>query len=81
VSGRIEGYETDIGAKVAGRVESIAVREGDAVRKGQLIVRLDDEQIQAQLKGAAARLDSIQKQEEQARLQINLFESQILENR
>ena len=81
VSGRIEGYETDIGAKVAGRVESIAVREGDAVRKGQLIVRLDDEQIQAQLKGAAARLDSIQKQEEQTRLQINLFESQILENR
>lgn len=81
VSGRIEGYESDIGAKVTGRVESIAVREGDAVRQGQLIVRLDDEQMQAQLKGAAARLDSTQKQEEQARLQINLLESQILENR
>ena len=35
VSGRIEGYETDIGAKVAGRVESVAVREGDAVSKSQ----------------------------------------------
>jgi HlyD family secretion protein len=79
VSGRIEGYETDIGAKVAGRIESVAVREGDEVRKGQVIVKLDDAEIQAQLKGASARLDSTQKQEEQARLQINLLESQILE--
>lgn len=80
VSGRIEGYETDIGAKVAGRIDAVAVREGDEVHKGQLIVRLDDAEIQAQLKGADARLDSTQKQQEQARLQINLLESQILEN-
>lgn len=81
VSGRLEAYETDIGAKVPGRVNFIAMREGDAVRTGQLIVRLDDAEIRAQLKGAAARLDSSQKQEEQSRLQINLLESQILENR
>ncbi len=81
LSGRIEGYETDVGAKVAGRVNFVAVREGDTVRQGQLIVRLDDAEIQAQLRGAAARLDSSQKQEEQSRLQINLLESQILENR
>ncbi|MBW4563546.1 MAG: efflux RND transporter periplasmic adaptor subunit [Mojavia pulchra JT2-VF2] len=80
VSGRIEGYETDIGAKVAGRIESVAVREGDQVGKGQVIVKLDDAEIQAQLKGASARVDAAQKQEEQARLQINLLENQILEN-
>ncbi len=80
VSGRIEGYETDIGAKVPGRIESVAVREGDAVHPGQVIVKLDDAEIRAQLKGASARLDSIQRQEEQARLQINVLESQILEN-
>ncbi|MBD2534175.1 HlyD family efflux transporter periplasmic adaptor subunit [Nostoc flagelliforme FACHB-838] len=80
VSGRIEGYETDIGAKVAGRIESVAVREGDAVRKDQVIVKLDDAEIQAQLQGADARLDSIRKQEEQARLQIKILESQIMEN-
>ncbi|MEH2273722.1 MAG: HlyD family efflux transporter periplasmic adaptor subunit [Nostoc sp.] len=78
--GRIEGYETDIGAKVAGRIESVAVREGDAVHKDQVIVKLDDAEIQAQLQGADARLDSIRKQEEQARLQINILESQIMEN-
>lgn len=80
VSGRIEGYETDIGAKVAGRIRSVAVREGDEVQKDQVIVQLDDEEIQAQLKGASARLDSTEKEEEQARLQINLLENQILEN-
>lgn len=80
VSGRIEGYDTDIGAKVAGRVNFVAVREGDEVRKGKLIVRQEDAEIKAQLKGAAARLDASQKQEEQARLEINLLESQILEN-
>ncbi len=81
VSGRLEGYETDIGSKVAGRVEFMAVREGDVVRKGQLIVRLDDAEIQAQLKGATARLNSVKKEEERTNLKINLLESQILENR
>ncbi|MEH2446741.1 MAG: HlyD family efflux transporter periplasmic adaptor subunit [Nostoc sp.] len=80
LSGRIEGYETDIGAKVAGQIESVAVREGDAVHKDQVIVKLDDAEIQAQLQGADARLDSIRKQEEEARLQINILESQIMEN-
>ncbi len=79
VSGRIEGYETDIGAKVAGRVESVAVREGDAVSKSQEIVRLDDDEIQAQLEQVKARLVSAQQQELQARLQINVLESQIQE--
>jgi HlyD family secretion protein len=79
LSGRLEGYETDIGAKVAGRIQSVTVREGDEVHKGEVIVKLDDAEIQAQLKGAAARVDAAQKQEEQARLQINLLESQILE--
>jgi HlyD family secretion protein len=79
LSGRIEGYETDIGAKVAGRVASVALREGDEVHKGQVIAQLDDAEIQAQLKGASARLVSTQQQELQARLQINLLESQIQE--
>ncbi len=34
VSGRIEGYETNVGAKIGGRVDYIAVREGDYVTKG-----------------------------------------------
>jgi HlyD family secretion protein len=43
-SGRIEGYETDIGVKRSGRIELINVREGAAVKKGQKLIKLDDSQ-------------------------------------
>lgn len=79
LSGRIEGYPTDIDAKVAGRVESVAVREGDRVQKGAVIVRLDDDEIQARLEGATARLAAARQAERQAQFQIAVIESQIQE--
>lgn len=80
LSGRIEGYETDIGAKVGGRVNFVAVREGDAVRKGQVIARLDDDEIQAQLRGAEARLVAARQQVQSAQSQVDIIESQIRES-
>jgi HlyD family secretion protein len=77
--GRIEGYETDIGTKVAGRVEQVTVREGAEVRRGQLLVRLDDDELRAQLQGANARIKAAQQDAENARLQIQVLESQIAE--
>ncbi len=79
LSGRIEGYETNVGAKIGGRIESIAVREGDRVNKGQVIAQLDDAELQAQLEGAEARFQAAQQQVNQARLQIEVIESQIRE--
>jgi HlyD family secretion protein len=76
-SGRIEGYETDVGAKVAGRVMEVTVREGAEVQKGQLLVRLDDDTVRAQLQGAEAQLNSSQQQQENAKLQLAVVESQI----
>jgi HlyD family secretion protein len=55
ISGRIEGYEVNVGAKIAGRVEFISNREGEEVKLGQPLVKLSDEDIQAQLRGANAR--------------------------
>jgi HlyD family secretion protein len=78
-SGRIEGYETDVGTKAAGRVEAVTVREGAIVKQGQLLARLDDDQVQAQLQGAEARLKAAQQQAENAKLQISVLESQIAE--
>ncbi|MDX2217212.1 MAG: efflux RND transporter periplasmic adaptor subunit [Oculatellaceae cyanobacterium bins.114] len=79
VSGRIEGYETDIGSKVAGRVEEVTVREGAEVKQGDILVRMDDEELQAQLQGAIAALQAAQQQEASARLQVSVLESQIAE--
>jgi HlyD family secretion protein len=80
LSGRIEGYETDIGAKVPGRIDFVAVREGDPVKQGQTIVRLDDAEVKAQLAGATARLSSVQQQEQQAKVQLDITQSQIQES-
>ena len=79
LSGRVEGYETNIGAKTAGRIDFIAVREGDQVRRGQVIVRLDDAEIQAQLRGASAQVAAAQQRERQTGLGIGVLESQIRE--
>lgn len=77
LSGRIEGYETNIGTKVPGRIEFVAVREGNEVARGQIIVRLDDEEVRAQLEGIKAQLAAAQERERQARLQIDVINSQI----
>lgn len=79
VSGRIEGYETNIGAKIGGRVDYIAVREGEAVKKDQLVVQISDADIQAQLRGAEARLLKAQENEEESKYQIAVVESQVKE--
>ena len=79
LSGRIEGYESDVGTKVGGRIQSIAVREGDRVSQGQVIAQLDDAELEAQLEGAQARFRAAQQQESQARLQLEVIESQIRE--
>lgn len=80
-SGRLEGYESDVGAKVGGRVQEVTVREGASVKQGEVLARLDDDELQAQLKGAQAQLKAAQQQEENARLQINVLQSQIAEAR
>lgn len=81
LSGRIEGYETDIGTTVSGRVEAITVREGDRVTNDQIIAKLDDDELQARYKASQARLKSTQQEVQQARLQIEVIQSNIRETR
>ncbi|MDO8834023.1 MAG: efflux RND transporter periplasmic adaptor subunit [Vicinamibacterales bacterium] len=54
VQGQIEATEVDISAKIPGRVDTIAVREGDVVAKGDLIATLDSPEIDARLAQATA---------------------------
>ncbi|MBF2064037.1 MAG: HlyD family efflux transporter periplasmic adaptor subunit [Calothrix sp. C42_A2020_038] len=80
VSGRIEGYETEIGVKRSGRVESITVREGAAVKKGQQLIKLDDSNdliLSEQLRGAQARVALAQSDEQQAQSDVLSVMSQI----
>ncbi|CAD7783129.1 MAG: hypothetical protein KIIPBIDF_01957 [Candidatus Methanoperedenaceae archaeon GB50] len=47
VSGRIEGDEVDVGTKVAGRVKELRVKEGEFLKKNQVIAILDAKDLKA----------------------------------
>jgi HlyD family secretion protein len=66
VSGNIELTEVNIAFKTAGRLIERDVVEGDAVKKGQVVARLDRDQLLAQRDREAAGLASAQAQLTQA---------------
>jgi len=66
VSGNIELTEVNIAFKTAGRLIERTVDEGDRTTKGQIIARLDRDQLIAQREREAAGLQSAQSQLAQA---------------
>ena len=56
-NGRIEATEVDIATKLPGRLSEILVREGDMVKAGQVLARLDTNELQARLKQAEAQVE------------------------
>ncbi|OWW00299.1 HlyD family efflux transporter periplasmic adaptor subunit [Rhizobium sp. R693] len=55
-NGRIEATEIDISTKTAGRIQDILVNEGDFVAAGQVLARMDTEQLEARRRQAEAQL-------------------------
>lgn len=55
-NGRIEATDIDIATKTAGRVKEILVNEGDFVKAGQILVRMDTQVLEAQRREAEAQL-------------------------
>ncbi|MFZ0426599.1 MAG: efflux RND transporter periplasmic adaptor subunit, partial [Acidobacteriota bacterium] len=53
-------HKHELGSKVMGRVQWIGVERGDFVRKGQLLVKLEDREYRAQLGQAQASFKSAQ---------------------
>jgi RND family efflux transporter MFP subunit len=49
---------TTISPKIAGRIAEVLVDQGDTVEAGQLLVRLDDEELQQQVEIARANLEA-----------------------
>ena len=60
VSGNIEAIEADVGFKVAGRIVSRFFEEGDWKKKGEVLGKLDDEDLRNRLEVARATLVSAQ---------------------
>ena len=77
LSGRIEGHETDVSAKIGGRIANVAVREGDVVKPGQLLVKIDDADQLAQLQGSQAKVRSAQESIKRYSQQLPILDAQL----
>lgn len=55
-NGRIEAVEIDVSAKSPGRIKEILVDEGDFVKAGDVLARMDTTQLEAQRRQAEAQL-------------------------
>lgn len=54
IQGQMEARETDVAAKIPGRVAEVFVREGDRIEVGGAILRLDAPEVEAKLAQATA---------------------------
>src|SRR4051812_2903021 len=55
-NGRLEANELFISAKIPGRIKDVLVNEGDTVTPGQIVARLDTEELEASLRQAEAQI-------------------------
>jgi HlyD family secretion protein len=69
-SGEIEGTRVDLSSRVGARIVAVGVREGQRVRAGDLLVRLDCADPEAQLAESEARLAAARAQAVAAGAQI-----------
>lgn len=56
-SGTLEARNISVGSKVGGRISEVLVREGDHVQPGQLLVRFEDRELEADVLQARGRLE------------------------
>lgn len=75
-NGRIEAEQVQVATKLAGRVVEILANEGDMVDAGAVLARMDDSELQAQLRGAKAQVDRSEHTRHQAEAAIVQRESE-----
>ncbi len=77
-NGRIEADEIDIDTKFAGRIAEMPADEGDMVKAGQIVARMDTQDLAASLKKAKAQVLQAQKAIEEANANVAQQTSQVL---
>jgi HlyD family secretion protein len=76
-NGRLEAVQVDVATKIGGRVDEVVAREGDLVKPGVLLARIDSAQLRAQLSRAEADVASARSIVAQAEAQIAQAEAQL----
>jgi HlyD family secretion protein len=76
-NGRIEGDTISVASKFPGRIKSVLVREGDQVEKGQVVARMDDDQVQAKVVQAHQALNAAESQLAAARSALDTSRKEV----
>jgi HlyD family secretion protein len=76
-NGRLEADEIDISTKFAGRVAELLTDEGDVVKAGQVVARMDTRDLDASLKKAEAQVLGAQRALDEARSNVAQQQSQL----
>jgi HlyD family secretion protein len=58
ITGIVESTEIDVAAKIPGRIDTIFVREGDSVRKGDLLAHLESKEMDAKVGQARGLMEA-----------------------
>jgi HlyD family secretion protein len=77
-NGRIEADEIDIATKFAGRIAEMLADEGDTVKAGQIVARMDTQDLAASLKKAEAQVRQAQRAIDEANANVAQQTSQVL---
>jgi HlyD family secretion protein len=77
VSGRIEGDDSTVSTKIAGRIQEIRVREGDKVTAGQVLALIDAEQVRAREDQEKSKVSQAEARVLSAQQQIAVLEAQL----
>jgi HlyD family secretion protein len=77
-NGRIEADEIDIDTKFAGRIAEMLADEGDMVKAGQIVARMDTQDLAASLKKSEAQVQQAQRAIDEATANVAQQTSQVL---
>ncbi|EPG4446017.1 HlyD family secretion protein, partial [Klebsiella pneumoniae] len=76
-NGRIEATEVDIASKIAGRIDTILVKEGQFVHQGEVLARMDTRVLNEQRLEAAAQIKEAESAVLAARALLNQRQSEM----
>lgn len=58
ITGVVETTEIDVSSKIPGRIDTILVKEGDIVRKGDILAKLESKELDAKLEQAKGAMEA-----------------------
>jgi len=77
-NGRLEADEINIDTKYAGRIAEMLADEGDVVKAGQVVARMDTQDLAASLKKAQSQVSQAQRAIDEANANVTQQKSQVL---